>query len=291
MSAHNWGRWGDDDEIGAGNLVDSVATRHAAGLVRSGKVVSLARPLGPRTPVPAHRRPVARFMDRTAGDYVNRESRRGAFRYAEDTVLMSTHAGTHIDALAHAWADEELYNGHPAKMTQALVGAQRCGADKLAPIVTRGVLLDLVPPGEISLPAEAGIGATELERAYTEARLEPRSGDAVLLRTGWWDRHRENPDLYFASEPGLTVDAAGWLAARDPAVIGADNCAIELLPFPTSEAFPVHLLLLHRHGIPLIENLDLRPLANHGVTEFLLVAAPLPLVGSAGSPLNPLAVL
>lgn len=286
----NWYRWGADDEVGAGNLLDDKAVKRAMRVVSRGHVVSLARPLGPRTPVPRHRRPVARFMDRTPGDYPE-QAGRSAFCYAEDTLLTSSHAGTHIDALAHVWADGVLYNGHAAEMTQSLRGAQRCGAEKLAPMVTRGVLLDLVPSGELSLEAGTGVTAAALDEAYTAAGIEPESGDAVILRTGWWDRHQDNPDQYFAAEPGLTVESAAWLAERNAAVVGADNCAIELMPFPAGETFPVHLLLIQQHGIPLIENLDLGALARLGVTEFMFVAAPLPLTGATGSPLNPLAVI
>ncbi len=290
-TAGNWGRWGPKDEAGAGNLIDGTVVREALGLVRSGTVLSLAQPLGPQTPVPGHRHPPARFMERTAGDYAHRAGSTADFRFAEDSVLLPTHAGTHVDALAHAWAGEELYNGHAAEGTQARRGAMRCGAEKLLPMVTRGVLLDLVPPGAVSLASEAGIGSTQLEDAYVAAEIEPQPGDAVLLRTGWWNRHQGDPQRYFATEPGLSTDGAAWLAARDPAVIGADNCAIEVYPFREGERFPVHLLLLHRHGIALIENLDLAALVERGVAKFLFVAAPLPLVGSAGSPLNPLAVL
>jgi len=44
-------------------------------------------------------------------------------------------------------------------------------------------------------------------------------------------------------------------------------------------------------GIPLLEGLMLESLAGTGRTEFLFVAAALPIVGATGSPLTPLAVL
>ena len=57
-----WGRWGPDDEAGAGNLLGPEVVRAAAGLVREGRVLSLAQPLGPATPTPPHRRAPARFV-------------------------------------------------------------------------------------------------------------------------------------------------------------------------------------------------------------------------------------
>ena len=41
----NWGRWGPDDERGALNYLTPERVAEAAGLVRSGRTVSLSRPL------------------------------------------------------------------------------------------------------------------------------------------------------------------------------------------------------------------------------------------------------
>ena len=46
----NWGRWGKDDEVGAINLITPQKRVAAAGLVRSGRSVSLSRYF-PKTPV------------------------------------------------------------------------------------------------------------------------------------------------------------------------------------------------------------------------------------------------
>ena len=56
-SVKNWGRWGDDDELGTLNYVTPEHVRAAAGLVRSGRRVSLAIPIdktaGPDNPMQA----------------------------------------------------------------------------------------------------------------------------------------------------------------------------------------------------------------------------------------------
>lgn len=286
----NWGRWGPDDEAGALNLIDPTAVLAGSALVEEGRVLSLAQPVGPQAGVPPHRRPPQRFMDRDAGDYAAGARSPNGFRFAEDTVQLGTHSGTHLDALAHAWTGDELYNGHPASAVRSTRGAQRCGADKLRPAVTRGVLVDLVAVTGGPLPAQTPVGADMLAHAYREAGIESRPGDAVLLRTGWWERH-EGAAEYFDDEPGLDDAAARWLAARDVSIVGADNYAVEVQPSAPGTTFPVHLTLLHRHGVPLLENLELRALAATGRTTFLLVVAPLPLAGSTGSPVNPVAVL
>jgi kynurenine formamidase len=291
MSVGNWGRWGPDDELGALNVIDNARVLDAVRLARSGTVLSLGQPLGPQTPTPKHRRPPARFMDRDAGDYAAGAHAPGGFRFAEDTVMAPAHSGTHIDALAHVWTGDELYNGHPAAATRSTRGAQRCGADKLRPIVTRGVLLDVTPFTNPALGVGTQVGASQLEQAAAEAGVTPGTGDAVLIRTGWLTRASHNPELFFSGEPGINLDAARWLTERDVAVVGSDNFAIECLPAPNGAAFPVHLHLIWRHGVPLIEGLTLDALADAEAGEFLFVASPLELVGSTASPLCPIAVL
>lgn len=286
----NWGRWGPDDEAGALNLLTPQVVQHAASLVRDGTVLSLAQPLGPTAKVAPHRRAPARFMDRDAGDYALGARSPAGFKFAEDTVQMATHSGTHLDALSHAWEGDTLYNGHPASSTRSTQGASRCGAETLRPVVTRGVLIDLVSASGGPLPASTAITAGKLELIYQRIGVKPRSGDAVLLRTGWSERGLSAAD-YHRDEPGLTLDAAEWLVDHDVVVVGADNYAVEVQPSEPETRFPVHLCLLHRHGTPLLENLDLATLAAHGRATFLFVLAPLSLAGSTASPVTPVAVL
>ena len=62
------------------------------------------------------------------------------------------------------------------------------------------------------------------------------------------------------------------------------------MPFDGGGFMPVHVELLVRRGIYLLEHLVLEHLARDGVHEFLLVAAPLPITGASGSPVNPVAI-
>lgn len=287
---NNWARWGSDDQAGALNLVTTATTLRALALPKSGRVISLAQPIGPKAGVPPHRNRGARFMDRDAGDYALGARSPDGFKFAEDTVQLSTHSGTHVDALSHAWRGDHLYNGHPAAGIRSTSGAQKLGAETLCPALTRGVLVDLVAQNGGVLAPSTAIDASHLVRAYERAGLQPEAGDAVLLHTGWWQSMGAGAD-YFDREPGLSDDGAQWLARADVSLVGADNYAVEVQPDPGGATFPVHLRLLHEHGVPLIENLNLTELAESGATEFLLVFAPIPLAGSTGSPLAPLAVL
>ena len=114
------------------------------------------------------------------------------------------------------------------------------------------------------------------------------AGDIVLIRTGWPER--QGP-VSFDTEPGIDADAALWLAEQQIAVRGADNFAVEVIPFAPGTVFPVHQRLIRDFGIPLLEGLILQPLAATGRSEFLFAASPLPVVGGTGSPISPMAVL
>lgn len=288
MSKEAWGRWGAEDERGALNFIGPEQVQRAAALVRTGQAISLAQPLSPKTPVPKHRAGVQHFMGRDGGDYAAGARRPGGFQFAEDTVVLPLHIGTHIDALCHAWCDDCLYNGFPDQGTRSTTGALRCGIDKMGPIVTRGVLLDLVRQHGAPLSPRASIGRADLEAA---ASVDIEPGDAVLIRTGWLESQTDASNVSFDEEPGIDVQAALWLAERGVAMVGADNFAIETIPFPAGTVFPVHQRLIRDFGIPLLEGLELKPFSAHGCDQFMFVAAPLPVVGGTGSPLAPVAVL
>jgi kynurenine formamidase len=289
MSRDNWNRWGSEDERGALNQIDAAAVKRAATLVETGQVISLTQALSPHTPFPPHRAGVQHFMGRSGGDYAAGARRPGGFQFAEDTLLMPAHIGTHIDALCHAWYDDQLYNGFPGAGTRGTTGASRCGIDKMGPIVTRGILLDIAAVHGGNLSDGTAIGVADLEQASRAAGSEPAKGDVVLIRTGWQEQQTGTAD--FDSEPGIDLSAALWLAEREVALVGADNFAIEVLPFATGTVFPVHQRLIRDFGIPLLEGLILQPLAATGRHSFLFAASPLPVVGGTGSPISPMAIL
>jgi kynurenine formamidase len=288
MSEQGWGVWGKDDEAGAVNFIDAEKRRRAAGLVREGRVLSLAQPLSPSTPVPRHRAPMLHLMGRDGGDYAAGAQRPGGFQFAEDTIVMSLHIGTHMDALCHAWYEDRLYNGFQCTEVRSTSRAARCGIEKLPPVFTRGVLFDLVKMNNAPLPNGHSIGLAELQAAANNVGLE--RGDAVLIRTGWLEHHAK-PGVSFDEEPGIDIEAADWLAKSEVALVGCDNFGIEVLPFPAGKVFPVHQRLIRDYGISLLEGLALKELGETGQSTFLFVAAPLPIVGGTGSPVTPLAVL
>jgi kynurenine formamidase len=110
---------------------------------------------------------------------------------------------------------------------------------------------------------------------------------------GGWDGTRGS--LGVAPQAGLAPEAAGWIAERDLVLVGADNSAVEALDASAgSWRIPFHISALRDLGLLLAELLWLDDLADDcsldGVYEFMFVAQPLPIVGGAGSPLNPMAI-
>ena len=290
MAEEAWGRWGGEDERGALNYVGAKDVVRATRLVKDGKVIPLAQPLSARTPVPGHRGSMMHFMQRDGGDYAAGGKRPGGFQFAEDTVVMPLQFCTHIDALCHAWHDDRLYNGFSSNGTRSTTGAARCGIEKMGPIVARGVLLNVMDDSGKALTKGVPVTRARLEAAAAGAGVTVERGDVVLIRTGWIETMLTDPH-YYDGEPGIDIGAARWLADAGVAIIGCDNFAVEAIPFPSGEVFPVHQLVIRGYGIALLEGLVLAPLAAAGATEFLFVAAPLPFVGGTGSPLVPVAVL
>jgi kynurenine formamidase len=302
---HNWGRWGADDQRGALNLLTPQVVRMATGCVRQGRVISLSLPIKGSTssavaqsvphlkgrPLPQH------FMSVDGADYeAGVKLPAGGRGIADDSLIVSPHGTTtHMDALCHMWTGKSIYNGHPSSRIRSY-GATRCGIENIAGIATRGILFDAAAlRGKSVLDPADRIGGADLEAMSKAAGITIGQGDAIVLRTGWPTVFAENPDRYWAGEPGLSAEGARWLAERDIALVASDNSAISGL---NAEGLAdeeldddIHMIFLWRHGIYLLEMLWLEELAAAGQPTFLFMVAPLKIVGGTGSPVNPLAVL
>jgi kynurenine formamidase len=282
----NWGRWGDDDQLGALNLITPEVTAAAAATVRSGRTVSCARTLNTEA-APDNPSPGAHHMIGTATE-----------GYGADYFAIAPHgfATSHIDALCHIFHEGKIFNGYPAETVTAH-GATRLGIHHLqSGVVTRGVLLDVptvrgvdaLEPGEPIFPED-------LEAAEEHAGLRVRTGDALLLRTGRW-RWRDEHGPWDASRRAAGLDASclPWLRQRDVATLGSD-CVSDVMPSRVDGVgMPIHTVTIVVMGVHLMDNLDLDALAEacreEGRWEFLFTVAPLVLRRGTASPVNPIAV-
>lgn len=294
----NWGRWGDDDERGTQNLIDDAATRRGAAAVRTGRRISLAIPLDQSSPqqggAPNRIAPL-RTMHSINQTYTGVD---GDAAFNDDTVVMSMAAGTHIDALAHVSYEGKLYNGFPDSAVTASGGATRCGVDKLEPIATRGVLLDLpVVKGVARLEPGYAVTEDDLDAAVELAGVTLEPGDAVLVRTGHLQLFHEGDTYgYNHDSPGVSTGTIRWFHRHDVGAVFTDTYIFEVWP-PESWGIlmPVHMIHLRDMGMVQGQNWDLEALAaacaEEGRREFLLLAAPEPFTGGCSTPVHPVAVL
>lgn len=289
---NNWGRWGDDDELGTLNLVTDEVVRAAVATVRRGHRVTLAMPLSERGPqaglIRGRMNPLRTMLA------VNEPVPGGAT--SDDIVVLPLQAATHWDALAHVSADGRLYNGHPASSVTPR-GARRCGIDRVRTLVSRGVLLDVARARGVDRCEPGPVTADDLSAAEDAAGVPVGAGDVVLVRTGQVQLFHAGDNVAYAfPAPGMDCSVAPWFRDRDVAAVATDTIGFEQLPSDVEGVMlPVHLLHLVEMGMTQGQNWDLEELAaacaDGGRYAFLLDASPLPFVGAVGSPVNPVAIL
>lgn len=259
--------------------------------IRQSKVYDLAQPYFVGMPhYPTHP-PFLFGLTKKHGDLVAE----GGVSSAADSIALGSHVGTHIDALCHFSCGGKLYGGMEAAVVQSDAGGIReYSVDTIAPILRRGVLLDVAGHGKTdALLTDFSITPDHLAATAHAQKVEIHEGDVVLIRTGW-ARFWNNPVHYITggagavpSGPGPELEGARWLSKHGVFAAGSDTVAFERVPAPT---MPVHVHLLVESGIHIIEALNVEELARDRIYEFVFVAAPLKIRGGTGSPIRPLAL-
>jgi kynurenine formamidase len=187
------------------------------------------------------------------------------------------------------FTEEGIYNGFARDEFSATGGAPHCDIRATGTFAGRGILLDVARHQGVDwLEPGHAITSAELDACADAQGTEVRAGDILLVRTGWLDFFATG-DAEFA-QPGLGVDAASFVDDHEIAAVGADNTAIECIPFDDNVFLAVHIELLVKRGVTLMEHLKLSELAADGCHEFFLSVGALPVTGAAGSPINPVAI-
>jgi kynurenine formamidase len=292
----NWGRWGDDDEIGTLNLITDDVVRAAAAEIRTGKRFALGIPLdenGPQTGAIPGRDNPSREMIMVDTPLTGDPS---DFTTSDDKVTMGIQAGTHWDALAHVSYEGHLYNGVPSTVITA-TGADRMGIDKIKTLVSRGVLLDVArAKGVDRLDGGYAITGDDLDAASVLGKVDVRAGDIVMIRTGQMQYFLEGDrERYGTPCSGPSLQTVEWFHSHDVAAVATDNIVFEVFPCEREDAMlPVHLLHLVDMGMTQGQNWNLEGLAadcaDDGQYTCFLDASPLPFTGAVGSPVNPVAI-
>jgi hypothetical protein len=285
----NWGRWGNDDQMGAVNMVTNEKRLAAAQLIKTGRAVSLSREF-PKTPAPNNPTPAQHFM--------NRGVREPGGGLATDYYGVSYHgqANTHLDALCHVWNEDGMWNGRNPDDVITFQGATWGSVEHWKEgIITRGVLLD-VPKfrGQPFVAKDEPIHGWELEDVAKAQGVELEPGDAICVYGGRDQWNEINP--MWGSDPtgraGLHVSCLKFLRESDCCLLVWDM--MDFMPNGYDIPWSVHAAIF-AYGIGLLDNALLEPLAQacaeENRYEFMLTVNPLRVVGGTGSPVNPIALL
>ena len=284
----NWDRWGNQSDAGAINLITPQKRIEAAQLVRSGRAVSVSRPL-PVTPAPNNPLPVQHYTQT-----IKLPDEGGG---AVDYIGINQHgfALTHIDALCHTWDKHGMWGGKDPKDEITFDGARSGSVDAWQDgIMTRGVLLN-VPKhrGTPYVTLDTPVHGWELEEMVAAQQTTIGAGDAVLLYSGL-DAYNRDGGQYgsdLSRLPGVHASCLPFIRDHDVSVWCWDMT--EMMPNGYGLAWSIHGILFS-YGVALIDNGLLEPLAQaceeEGRYDFLFTVNPLVLVGGTGSPVNPVAV-
>ena len=280
-------KWGAGDERGAANYMNPETILRAAKLVKKGKSIELGHVLSADMPL---------FGTRTFNVITKRtkispqSNKRGS---NEEYVTGELgQVGTQLDGFAHQTIGNSMYNCFKLDEIATRNGFEKLGIEKIGTLITRAVLVDIAGLKNVEmLPENYEITVDDIQKALAKQKLEILPGDAVIFNTGYgllWDKDKER---FGKSQPGIGVEAALWLAKKNPMLLGSDNSSVEMSTNPDPQlSSPVHQIMLVVNGIFLLENMKLDELVKNGVNEFELIVQPLKIQGGTGSTVAPVAI-
>ena len=313
-----WGWvWGDDDQLGNLNELSPELTLKALSLVKEGKVYDLGL---------MYDRNSYRFEGHNPGEIISFRTPDGLntqddldfvtseednslnTAWSSNALFISDNVATQIDSFGHIYegSPPEAYNGYRSEEIQGDFGLLKLGADTIPPIVAPATMIDVAGSvGEDPLPESFGIGPDRLQDALDKQGVDIDPVDIVLVRTGtggvWLEGDgvgANHDEIAKADSAGLTVSGARWLVEEKGALaIGTDTSGIEQLP-PSEQldggtSFnPVHVYLLARQGVHILEYHNQEDLAQDEVYKFAYVLGVNKIEGAAaGTALRPIGIV
>lgn len=303
----NWGRWGDDDELGSLNYLTSAEVLRGVRAVRQGKVFTLQAPIchpkgDPAFPTPS-RVPSMHMMTVDKGVFLKGEGpdTPGGIQGADDFIAMPLQGSTQYDALGHVWYDDQMWNGYDAKSSMG--GMSKASVLPIAErgVVGRGVFLDIARyRGKDHLDKGETFSHDDLLECAKAQGVTIERHDILVVRTGFIGSfyRRENDEFYSDfNEPGLVYspELAEWFHDMEIPNLVTDTIANETTVHPpTGILLSLHAALMRNLGVTLTEIALLDDLgadcADDRQYDFLYCAAPLKVHQATGSPVNPVAV-
>jgi kynurenine formamidase len=291
VAAQDWypSKYGADDEIGAANLLSPEKVLAAAQLITTGKTYPLGVAVGRETPAFPPRSLAVTVLQPNQANGASFGANK--MSYNDDMFTGWLGIGTQIDGLGHLGIDSVYYNGTKAQDFAQTTGLTKLGIEKIPPIVTRGILIDMAGYKGVEQMGEGEIiSADDIQAAMQAQNVEAREGDVIVLHTGWLDMLTDDPARYGAGEPGIDAGAAEYLATLNPVAVGADTWGVEAVPFAADRVWEGHQVLLAKNGIYILETLDTRELIADGVNEFLFVLGQPLYTGAVQAIINPVAI-
>lgn len=292
--------WGPEDQAGASNWITPAKVLEAVALINEGNVYELGHVYERGMPL-FGARTYAMFIP-SSPTYVGL----GANRLIGHDDFLCTeigNVGTQFDGLGHIGQEvlmadgttgQVFYNGVSLDEMKSPYGLMKLGIEHVKPIITRGIVIDIAGvKGVEALANSYEVTVADVQAALRRqgmSETDIRQGDALLFRYGW-SQYWTDPATYNHNPPGIGLEVARWVAARQVSMVGSDSFTTEVIPNPDpSLAFPVHQELLTKNGIFNLENLRLDQLAADGVFLFAFVFTPVPFKGGVGSPGRPIAI-
>ncbi|MCY4095366.1 MAG: cyclase family protein [Gammaproteobacteria bacterium] len=282
-------KYGADDTLVAINNLSEQGTVNAAKLVKTGKVYPLGVLTGWETPAYPPRTFSITILDGPGTGATQGENKTSG---NDDLLVTWMGIGSQIDGLGHIGIDHVYYNGLKAEDFVGMTGLTELSVDRLPPIVTRGVLLDMTAHFGVDMLTEGTVfNSAEIQAQAAAQEVTIGNGDVVLFYTGWINLTGVDNERLMSGEPGLGVDGAAWLAKQGVVAVGSDTWGLEVIPHENVElAFPVHQELLTKNGVYILENMDTRELAKDEGWEFMFVLGQPRFEGSVQAVINPIAI-
>jgi len=286
--------WGADDQIGAANRMTPERTRAAAALVKRGESHPLGIVITPGMPAYPPRQ-VALQVVQPGLHYRAEGSHQYGWKISanDDLVQLWLGTGPQLDGLGHLGEDGVFYNCNRGEDFSAITGLSKLDISQVPPMVARGVLVNMAAHfGVEHLSAAQPITSDDIRAAMTAQDVVVGEGDVVLFHTGWTDaKLASEPDLWVSTIPGITNEAARYLAAMKPLAVGADTWGLGAVPpRPGDKVFYDHAILLKENGIYILETMNTGRLASEGVKEFMFVLGQARLKGAVQMMINPVAM-
>lgn len=223
----------------------------------------------------------------------------------EERVSFTYNMGTKINGLHHVGIGGVFYNGYTGEEICKTWGTTKLGMETQPPIVTRGVVVDVLGTkvengqagdyvtlanGEPCLRDGYRITIEDIEQTLErEGVTEPISpGDVVLVRTGWRQNILLDPAKYIDGKvPGIGLREARWLASKRPAIVGIDVWYFCSVSNEGMGGMLAHQELPVRFGVRVGEAVMTDELTADGVYEFVFCFNPIHAKGAVSSPAPP----